>query len=155
MSTKYEMRSMLTNMKVNDLREVSQYFGESLTNQTGGYLNKKQLVNRLLGGTRTGNISRQAVDWKEYKCNNAVDCAALRNMITLGSGNTLYKRCYKNTPDDCAKLVELTGKYRVQQPVTQSGLVELEIAYKNIRMPVFMGGPSRWVTPDKLIWKRS
>ena len=60
-------------------------------------------------------------------------------MITLGSGNTLYKRCYKNTPDDCAKLVELTGKYRVQQPVTQSGLVELEIAYKNIRMPVFMG----------------
>ena len=43
MSAKYEMRSMLTNMKVNDLREVSQYFGESLTNQTGGYLNKNNL----------------------------------------------------------------------------------------------------------------
>jgi len=160
MDDKYEMRSMLRNMNVTDLREVSKYFGESLTNQTGGYLNKKQLVDNLLGGGRSIHNS-QALPrpipktWHTEKATTADQFAKLRQYITLGNGSNLYKECYDSISGDCSKPVYLTGKFRIQTPITDRSIIELEIGYKRPTRSTMLGGPSRWAKPYQLMWKRS
>ena len=158
MSSRKNMKNDLLNMKLSDLKKVSQHFGQSVTKQTGGYLNKKQIVHNLLGGTKSIHKSKilkknASKTWHIMSIDTEDQMNILKQYITLGGGSQLYKICTDSIVGDCSRPVYLTGRYKVQEPIQPNSPIELEIRFKNLTRSPLLGGPSRWARPDQLIWR--